>query len=927
MKRMSRILKTKITLLAILILAAGLVFTNQTTPANSAGCTGIEVPTDGPAFNIWPLAYSKQDCRDYPVIDAKNVTKGGNYSTSAADHQNGVTAEPGDQVRVLLYFHNGASDRSDVVEVTKARNVRVSSGVPTAKGTTHAISGKIAGDNVAQTVYSSMPGKGGDIVINTSAPTTLEYVPGSTQRYTNSGASSALPDGVVNGAVGLGDVNACFQYSGFVTYLLKVVGDTTTPPATTTLSVEKTVNNPDFNSQTAYVEQVEARQNNRVNFQVTVRNTGSAVAENVVLTDILPAGLQFANGTNTANGHSLGNIPVGEFSTVNFSAVVTEPGTRLITNEAVAKGSNTNEARDTARVNVTRDTVVPPTPGLQIQKTVNNPGRNNQTAYVEQVEARQGDVVNFRIVVSNNTQGTANNVVLTDAIPAGLSYHSGDDVRNNISLGNMAPGASRTINFAANVTETGVRLITNTATADASNTNPVSDTARVNVTRVDQPGPANITVDKTVRNPGRGDNTYDHTTNAQRDDLVQYRITVTSNSSTTAQNVIVTDPLVAGLAFHSGDNPTGSGYNLGNIATGQSKTIEFFARVTTTEPSITLSNTATAKGSNTNTAQDTANVIVTTSGGGGGTTSIAVEKLVRNVTMNRSFTESETAFTGDVVEFQIKVRNTGSNTLNNVYARDVLPAGLLYQAGAGSVVDSLFNGRANLGTLTSGQERIITFRATVTALANTFLVNTAYAGADNVGEVSDTASLTVRGQVLGGNVELHKKAFNDTKGVDATTVAAAKEDFITYTLTVNNRGGGPVENFVIEDDLSGVLNYATMVEMNGGTIVRKDGKPYITWPAVTIPAGGSVTKVFRVRVNFFLPTTPNLQMVNVYGDTVVIKLPSPQVLGETFVAPKTGAGTNAAVAFATIFTLAFAFVQRKGYLKAMLSAMPKVRIQ
>jgi uncharacterized repeat protein (TIGR01451 family) len=105
--------------------------------------------------------------------------------------------------------------------------------------------------------------------------------------------------------------------------------------------------------------------------------------------------------------------------------------------------------------------------------------------------------------------------------------------------------------------------------------------------------------------------------------------------------------------------------------------------------------------------------------------------------------------------------------------------------------------------------------------------------------VQDDAWVFISG-VQGGNVSLNysKKAWNDSKGADATSVNASKEDYITYTLTVTNNGNTPANSFVITDDLSGVLPYADMSDNGGGTVSGN----VITYPALTIPAGGSVSK-------------------------------------------------------------------------------------
>src|SRR5262249_10208278 len=145
-----------------------------------------------------------------------------------------------------------------------------------------------------------------------------------------------------------------------------------------------------------------------------------------------------------------------------------------------------------------------------------------------------------------------------------------------------------------------------------------------------------------------------------------------------------------------------------------------------------------------------------------------------------------------------------------------------------------------------GQQRTLTFEGTVTAGSGSTLQNTGFARGDNASQVQDTATVTVNSNVLGSNVNLNlsKRAFNDTKGVDATTVSATKEDFITYTLTASNTGNAPATNFIIQDDLSNVLNLATLTDNGGGAL---NGN-VLSWPAQTIPAGGTVTKTFRVRI-------------------------------------------------------------------------------
>lgn len=172
-----------------------------------------------------------------------------------------------------------------------------------------------------------------------------------------------------------------------------------------------------------------------------------------------------------------------------------------------------------------------------------------------------------------------------------------------------------------------------------------------------------------------------------------------------------------------------------------------------------------------------------------------------------------------------------------------------------------------------------------------------------------------------------KTATNDTQKItDANNTMANAGDKITYTFSVKNNGKTTIKNFIVEDNISDILDYATTTDLNGakveGTTVR--------WPATTLSPGESVRKKLTVKIKNPIPRTPvsisdpthfDLVMNNVfYDDQITIKLP-PDVIKTTEIVtsslPKTGPGeTMVAVVGFTVFVSYF-FARTRLFAKEM----------
>jgi uncharacterized repeat protein (TIGR01451 family) len=173
---------------------------------------------------------------------------------------------------------------------------------------------------------------------------------------------------------------------------------------------------------------------------------------------------------------------------------------------------------------------------------------------------------------------------------------------------------------------------------------------------------------------------------------------------------------------------------------------------------------------------------------------------------------------------------------------------------------------------------------------------------------------------------LSKAALNSTQNIEnADGTVADGGDKITYTLSVKNNGKITVEDFVIEENIADILDYAEITDKNGATI---DGN-MLRWSATDISPDETVKRRFTIKVKDPIPRTPvsasdpgrfDLIMNNVYGNQITIKLP-PDVIKTTETVtkalPNTGPGeTLAAVVGFTVFASYF-FARTRLFAKEM----------
>jgi uncharacterized repeat protein (TIGR01451 family)/fimbrial isopeptide formation D2 family protein len=443
---------------------------------------------------------------------------------------------------------------------------------------------------------------------------------------------------------------------------------------------------------------------------------------------------------------------------------------------------------------------------VRIEGTAPNINTNKQVqldggpAYSDSANAQPNDTVNFKIFLENTGNGTGQNAQIVDTLDSHLSYVPGSsivktkvnnqdvytdypdsDIQMNgntltWSFGSMAPrpDAALYLQFQAKVANKdafpiGTTTLHNCATSKFTGVSKDTNCVTIIVTRT-QDNVVSFTVRKEVQNSTLGDNRwYDNNpATAAPGDTLAYRLTVVNTGNVTADNVTLKDILPASVSFvgntklynaqHpdgiaiSGDAIVHDGYVFDHLVNGSDnqQIIIFQAKVTDQcNGSHTYVNKAQVIYLGAVKAEDTASVIVNCTRG------LNIVKDVLNPATGQ-YQDSVSGFhEGDTLVYRVVVQNSGNTTVTHPVLRDVLPEFTDYQANSltidgefmsQGVQDAFWGDGITLTNLTPGMTKTITFRLHVTEcppFGDTTITNRAFVKADNIAEISDTATAVV----------------------------------------------------------------------------------------------------------------------------------------------------------------------------------------
>jgi uncharacterized repeat protein (TIGR01451 family) len=602
---------------------------------------------------------------------------------------------------------------------------------------------------------------------------------------------------------------------------------------------------------------------NNITYTIGLTNNGPAAASTVTVTDAVPANTTFVSATFPAGWARTDSVPLGGTGNIVFSkASVANAETASFT--IVVKVTNT-----TAHLTVISNsaTAASTTPDTQ-------PANNTATAMTTvtgladltlsksaPATVNAGSDLTYTLNFSNAGPGTAVNVAVTDAVPAGTTFvsasvTSGSGWSTNtagpivFSKASVPSGETVTFQIVVNVpaATAGGTIIHNSASATADTSDPTPATSSTDTTVIAQ---ADLALTKT------GSPTPDVIAGNQ----ITYTIGLTNSGPAAATSVSITDPTPANTTFVSATVPAGWSrtdvvpvggtgtitFTKATVANAETASFTIVVKVnSSTANNTTITNTATASATTTDPAPANNSAMAMTN---------AIRRIDLSVTKSDA---PDPVNAGSNITYTINFSNAGPSDASTVTVTDAVPANTTF-------VSAMVTTGSGWSTNTSGP--IGFSKAAVTAGESAVFTIVVKVNSNT----ADAA--TISNSVTAAATETDTDGSNNT--ANASTTVQARADLVvtksdapdpvnaggnlTYTINFSNAGPSDAQTVMVTDMVpAGTSFVSAMVTTGAGWAVNPAGP--IVFSKATVVAGESA--VFTIVVNVPASTASGATIMN-----------------------------------------------------------------
>lgn len=644
-----------------------------------------------------------------------------------------------------------------------------------------------------------------------------------------------------------------------------------------TIHKEQSVN---FGEFTDTVNAISVDADDVITYKLTVTNSGTAIAKNVVITDVVPAGLillenSLVDATVDEKGlitWELGDLGVGASRSVTFQVRVPKVDIATTwTNVAHVQGDDQPEKPS----NPVSDQSEPGKPEVTIHKYESTPTTPMYDGETPPLRVEAGELVTYDLVVTNEGNEAATEVVVTDIVPKGLEFvqaFDGGQYDENTrkitwNVGTLAAnGGTAIVSFQVKVP------VVDKDTA-------WKNTATLTYKEDPEPTPSNtVEIDTIVKNLDiekwqsvNGDAMQKEILAVNANDTVTYMLHVTNPTEHDVENVFVRDVVPEGLTYVKNSASENGQYdaasrtitwNVGTMPANERKELTFSVTVPTVDKKTTWKNIATLVYED----EDPKPSNEVEVGTDLPQLTIVKDQKFEN---DAEYTfEKLTGKAGWVLTYRLTVNNPGNATAKDVIVRDTIPT-------AENQTTPLFltfveageNGRYdpntqtitwNLGDLAAGESKTVTFKVRIPAVTqNTLWTNQAVTNYENnpnnpeEGGRVDIPSEEVEVDTLVPAVILEKEhKLNDGDRVQ-TILNAKANDTVTYYLKATNTSLETAHDVWIKDTIPETNGIRLVMQAMDNSLVEPvydEQTGTMLWKIGDLQPGESKEVWFRVQV-------------------------------------------------------------------------------